>query len=485
MSVTPEHYLLVVSLLIFIGILAGKIGTRFGLPALLLFLFTGLIFGPETIGLKFLDTYSAQYIGVIALSVILFSGGMDTKTIDVHKVYREGLTLSTLGVIITTVIFGAFLYWMGKFSFTPLHLSFPISLLLAATMSSTDSASVFGILRSNNMHLKQNLRPTLELESGSNDPMAYMLTIALIQYITAGANVSGWDIVGNFMLQFAVGICMGMLLGRFAVYILNKINIDNYTLYPIILVCIVFFTYASTSFLKGNGYLAVYITGIIVGNKKLVHKKSIQRFFDGFTWLLQIILFITLGLLANIHEVFAVATFALLAGLFMIFMARPLAVFLCLIPFKGITFKGKAFLSWVGLRGAVPIIFATYPMMSNVPGADKLFNVVFFITFLSLLIQGSSIPRVAQWLKLDEIIEANPTLFGVKIPETTGAQMEERLVTERMLDGGNKLMEIDLKEEELVILVRRGDRYMVPKGKLELHSGDVLLIVSEKDTITE
>ena len=475
-----EPILLVGSILMLAGIMAGKVGTRFGVPALLLFLITGMIFGSAGLGIQYNDAGHTQFIGMIALTVILFFGGLETKFAEIRPILGPGITLSTLGVLLTTVCFGGFLYGLDQLGLAPVHFTFPIALLLAATMSSTDSASVFALLRSKNMHLKEGLRPILELESGSNDPMAYMLTIALIQYVTGGSEGSAGSILVTFLLQFSVGGLLGYVMGWLTVKLLNKANIGNEALYPILLLCVVFLTFSATTLLQGNGYLAVYIMGVLVGNKRVVHKKSIVTFFDGLTWLLQIALFIILGLFVDAHNLLPIAGFALLAGLFMIFVARPLAVQLCLVFFPSISMRGRWFLSWVGLRGAVPIIFATYPLMSQVEGAETLFNIVFFITLLSLLIQGSTMPAVARLLGLDEEVKNEVSLFGVEIPQHTGAKMVEREVTEEMLASGRRLMEIDLREEELVILVRRGDNYMVPKGKLVLEVGDVLLIVFEQ-----
>ena len=478
-----EPILLVGSILMLAGIMAGKVGTRFGVPALLLFLITGMIFGSAGLGIQYNDAGHTQFIGMVALTVILFFGGLETKFAEIRPILGPGITLSTLGVLLTTVCFGGFLYGLDQLGLAPVHFTFPIALLLAATMSSTDSASVFALLRSKNMHLKEGLRPILELESGSNDPMAYMLTIALIQYVTGGnEDGSMWSILVTFLLQFSVGGLLGYAMGWLTVKLLNKANIWNEALYPILLLCAVFLTFSATTLLQGNGYLAVYIMGVLVGNRKVVHKKSIITFFDGLTWLLQIALFIILGLFVDAHSLLPIAGFALLAGLFMIFVARPLAVHLCLVFFPSISMRGRWFLSWVGLRGAVPIIFATYPLMSQVEGAETLFNIVFFITLLSLLIQGSTMPAVARLLKLDEEAKNEVSLFGVEIPQHTGTKMVEREVTQEMLSSGRRLMEIDLREEELVILVRRGDNYMVPKGKLVLEIGDVLLIVFEQQT---
>lgn len=483
-SIAPEHFLLIGSIVLLVGIMAGKIGTKFGLPALLLFLATGVLFGSGGFGIQFDDAGSAQFVGVLALSIILFSGGMDTRFSDIKRVMGPGITLSTLGVVITTLVFGSILYLMGTIPVSPIHLTFPIALLLAATMSSTDSASVFALLNGRQMHLKEDLKPTLELESGSNDPMAYMLTIALIQFVSSGGG-SIWLIIGTLFMQFFLGGLIGSLMGRLSVFFLNRVDIYNDSLYPIVLLCMVFLTFAVTAVLGGNGYLAVYISGIIVGNSRLVHKKSIKTFFDGITWLVQIILFIMLGLLVNSENLLTVAPFALLAGLVMIFVARPLAVVVSLLPFKRYSIRGRVFLSWVGLRGAVPIIFATYPMMSDIQGAETLFNIVFFITILSLTIQGSSIGVVAKWLKLDEPVPDKKTFFGVEIPDEIGTKMEERKVTSEMIKEGSMLMDLDLKDEELVILVKRGSRFMVPKGKLELYPKDILLIVSDSTAVKE
>ena len=481
-SIAYEPILLVGSVLMLAGIMAGKVGTRFGVPALLLFLITGMLFGSSGLGIQYNDAGHTQFVGMVALTVILFFGGLETKFAEIRPILGPGITLSTLGVLLTTVCFGGFLYGLDQLGLAPVHFSFPIALLLAATMSSTDSASVFALLRSKNMHLKEGLRPILELESGSNDPMAYMLTIALIQYVTGGSEGSAGSILVTFLLQFSVGGLLGYVMGWLTVKLLNKANIGNEALYPILLLCVVFLTFSATTLLQGNGYLAVYIMGVLVGNKRVVHKKSIVTFFDGLTWLLQIALFIILGLFVDAHNLLPIAGFALLAGLFMIFIARPLAVQLCLVFFPSISMRGRWFLSWVGLRGAVPIIFATYPLMSQVEGAETLFHIVFFITLLSLLIQGSTMPAVARLLGLDEEVKNEVSLFGVEIPQHTGAKMVEREVTEEMLTSGRRLMEIDLREEELVILVRRGDDYMVPKGKLALQVGDVLLIVFEQHT---
>ncbi len=316
-----------------VGILAGKVGTRLGVPTLLVFLITGMIFGSFDLGFETGDTGKTQFFGTVALAVILFSGGFETKLSDIRPILAPGVVLSTLGVLLTTLFFGAFLYWLGTFEIFPIHLAFPTALLLAATISSTDSASVFGLLRSQNMHLKEGLKPILELESGSNDPMAYMLTVALIPLAQGHGGSSVVGILVTFLLQISVGTAMGYLAGKGATWFLNRVNIPNEALYPILIFCAIFLTFSATSLLNGNGFLAVYLMGMAMGNAKLIHKKSTMTFLDGMTWLLQIALFIMLGLYVDAKSLLGVAPFALLAGLFMIFVGRPLATYICLLFF--------------------------------------------------------------------------------------------------------------------------------------------------------
>ncbi|MBR4048239.1 MAG: potassium/proton antiporter [Bacteroides sp.] len=480
MIFTAGNILLIGSILLFVSIVVGKTGYRFGVPTLLLFLMVGMAFGSDGLGIQFHSAKEAQFIGMVALSIILFSGGMDTKFSDIKPVLAQGIVLSTVGVFLTALFAGLFIWWLSGMSWTNIHFPLISSLLLAATMSSTDSASVFAILRSQKINLKHNLRPMLELESGSNDPMAYMLTVVLIQ-LTQSANMGAMGIVGSFMIQFLVGAVAGYLLGKLAILMLNRLNIDNQALYPILLLSFVFFTFSLTDLLGGNGYLAVYIAGIMVGNARIMHRKEINTFMDGLTWLFQIIMFLCLGLLVNPHEMFEVALVALLIGLFMIVVARPLSIFICMLPFgKKVTLKSRLFVSWVGLRGAVPIIFATYPVVEQVPGADAIFNIVFFITIVSLIIQGTTVSRMANWLGLSMPMPKTGNEFGVELPEEIDSDLRDLTVTEELLARGTTLKEMNIPKGTLVMIVKRGDAYLVPNGQLQLELGDKLLLISEK-----
>ncbi len=479
MTITAENILLVGAILLFFSIFAGKTGYRFGVPTLLLFLVVGMLFGSEGIGIQFSNPKTAQFIGLVALSIILFSGGMDTKYEEIKPVAKEGVVLATAGVLLTALITGVFIFFVAKL-FPDSRMSFPVALLLASVMSSTDSASVFSILRSKGLKLKENLRPLLELESGSNDPMAYMLTLTLIQYIMAPQQPSIWMSVVTFMYQMAIGALAGFLLGKLCAHLLRRSSLWNESLYPILILAFTFFIFAFTDLIKGNGYLAVYIAGLVVGNSRFLHKKSVRNFFDGLTWLCQIIMFLALGLLVNPSELLPVTVIGLLIGVFMILVSRPLSVFLALTPFRGLSEKARAFTSWVGLRGAVPIIFATYPLIYGVPEAHIIFNIVFFITILSLMIQGTTIPIMARWLKLSVVQrKKSPSAFEMDFSEDIKSAMSEVIVNKSALQKGNTLMDIPLPDKTLVVMVKRKDAFFIPRGNTPLEEGDRLLIISD------
>ena len=472
--------LLMASIIFFFSIIAGKAGYRFGLPALLLFLGVGMLFGSDGLGIQFNSPQVAQYIGMLALSIILFSGGMDTKVSDIKPIATQGVLLATVGVLLTTLITGCFIYYVFQHFSNYVTLTFPESLLMAAVMSSTDSASVFSILRSKGVYLKERLRPTLELESGSNDPMAYMLTIALIQVVASGSDLHIGLVAKDLFVQFLFGGVIGFAFGKFAVWLINKVNLSNSSLYPILLLSLIFITFTTTDLLKGNGYLAVYIAGVVVGNTKLAFRKEINTFMNGLTWFFQIVMFLSLGLLVNPHEMIDVAVVALLIALFMIIIARPISVFACLLPFRNMSNRARCFVSWVGLRGAVPIIFATYPVVAGIPDSNQLFNIVFFITLLSLIFQGMTIAAGARALHLDLPQEKEGNEFGVELPDEIDSQLMDQTLTAEMLANGNRLMDMDIPKGTLVMLVKRGNQFIIPNGQVELHEGDKLLYISEK-----
>ncbi len=373
-----EFVLLILSLLFFASIFTDKIGYRFGVPALLLFLAVGMLFGPNGVGAWFgsdgigymLDVSSAQAIGTVALCVILFSGGLDTKIADIRPVFAPGLTLATVGVLLTCVISGVLIYYIFGWMHAIASVSIWSALLMAATMSSTDSASVFSILRTNGLKLKHNLRPLLELESGANDPMAYILTITLIEIVkNESMEISGLAIFQDILVQLVMGAVMGFLFGKFIVWLLNRADLSNESLYPIMVLTACIFIFAATYYLKGNPYLAVYIGGLIIGNSKFTRKRQTKSFFDGLTWLSQLVMFLMLGLMVRPVELFnpKVWLASFIISIVMMVFSRPISVLLCLLPFKQFKQADRLFVSWVGLKGAVPIIFAILCMANGFP----------------------------------------------------------------------------------------------------------------------
>jgi len=476
------NIILIGSILIFVSIMVGKTGSRFGIPSLLLFLIVGMVFGESCLDIiHFFNVDIAQFIGMIAWSIILFSGGMDTQFKDIKPILWQGVALSTIGVLLTAIVTGLFIFWISGFEFTNIYLPLATSVLLAATMSSTDSASVFNILRSQNINLKYNLKSTLELESGSNDPMAYMLTIALIQFITSSTLGIGGVLV-SFVLQFAIGGAVGFIIGTFAVKLINRIQLSIPSLYSLLLLSLIFFTFAITDMIKGNGYLAVYIAGMIIGNNKIVNQKEIATFMDGMTNMVQMIMFLSLGLLVKVNEMIEILPIGLAIGIFMILVGRPLSVFVTLLPFSKIKTKAKLFISWVGLRGAVPIIFATYPVVAGVEHSDQIFNIVFVITLMSLILQGMTIPSAARMLHIvDYSVKEKKNHFGMELPDEIDANLNEIVLTEEMLKYGNQLKTMHLPDRTLVIMIKRGERILIPNGSLELQIGDKLLFLSEEE----
>ena len=476
-DISGENVVLVGALLLFVAVMAGKVAYRFGAPALLLFLGVGMLFGLNFISYRSVEM--TQFVGMIALCIILFTGGMDTKFSEIKPIIGPGVVLATVGVVMTAFVLAGFVWlvapWLG------IEIPFALALLLASTMSSTDSASVFSILRSKKQGLKQNLRPLLELESGSNDPMAYMMPILLISVVSNTSSGVGLGMsVVFFVVQMVVGALSGYLIGRLAVWTITRIKLANHSLYSVLLLAFIFFSFAFTDLIKGNGYLAVYLSGLVIGNHKLEQKRPLTVFFDGFTWLMQIVMFLTLGLFVNSNELLEPRVLILggLVGAFMILVARPLTVFTCLLPFRKFTTKARLYVSWVGLRGAVPILFAIYPLMAHVENAGLLFNVVFLGTIISLLVQGTTVSGMANLLGL--AYEERESAFSVDMHQDMKSALTEVEVNETMLESGHTLKDITLPENTLVMMVCRDGEYFVPQGKTELKLGDKLLVISDR-----
>jgi cell volume regulation protein A len=394
---------------------------------------------------------------------------------------RQGALLSTLGVFMTSILTALFIYFVAGKWIGPLGASFLGCFLLSAVMSSTDSASVFSVLRGKRMHLRENLSPMLELESGSNDPMAYVLTIILVQVLTSSKHTGSMAMLGTgawvLLVQIVVGFLIGLGVGFGAKWILERVKLPSNALYSVMILSIGFFANGIASLLFGNGLLALYIAAIVIGNRaNIPMKRDVLKFFDGMTWLMQLLMFLMLGLLARPSQFSSIAWPALMIGLFMMFIARPLSVFLCLAPFKDLSFKAKAFASWVGLKGAGPILFALCPVVAGLDGATEIFNIVFFITLISLLVQGMTLSPAGRWLKLSYDDDPEVETFGMEIPDEMG-MLRDHTVSEDDLVNGNTLRDLHLPHGIRVMMVRREDRFLVPHGSMPLQPDDHLIII--------
>ena len=472
MVLTAENILFTVSLLIIVSIFASKAAGKIGIPVLLFFLGIGMLAGSDGIGyISFSDPSIAQFLGITALIFILFSGGIDTDWKDVRPVLGPGTVLSTIGVLLTALIVGAFAYWVADFTFQE-------GLLLGAIVSSTDAAAVFSILRNKNMGLKGNLKPLLELESGSNDPMAYFLTIGMTSLITIEGFTIG-ELIPDFFLQMGVGGIAGYGLGKGIVFLINKIRLQYEGLYPVLMLGLVIMAYIIVNKIGGNGFLGVYIAGLTVGNARMVHKGSLFKFFDGVEWLMQIIMFITLGLLVFPSQILPVVGVGTLISLFLIFVARPVAVFLSLMFFK-FKLREKLYISWVGLRGAVPIVFATYPLLAGIEKSNMIFNIVFFIVLSSVAIQATTLPHIARLLHLSvrEKIKKRPLLDIEE--DFKNALVELELPSNSTIDG-KKILELGFPQTCLIVLINRGSKFITPNGFTKVRNGDRLMVMMESE----
>jgi cell volume regulation protein A len=472
MFIEDENILLIGSVLLLISIIAGKTTKRLGVPTLIFFLIVGILAGSEGIGgIRFENAALAQLIGIVALNFILFSGGMDTHWQSIRPILWRGVALSTLGVFITAFSVGAFVYFV--FGFTLME-----GLLLGAIVSATDAAAVFSILRNKGIGLKGYLRPVLELESGSNDPMAYFLTISLTS-IVAGGSADFSELVLNFFKEFILGGAIGFVMGRGSVWLINNIKMETEGLYPVLTLGLAMFTYSVTHALGGNGFLAIYLCALIIGNSNMVHKRSLIKFYDGQAWLMQIILFLTLGLLVFPSRIVPLIGMGLLISAFLIFIARPLGVFMSLSFFKS-NIRSKLFISWVGLRGSVPIVFATYPLLAGIPKADLIFNLVFFISITSVLLQGTTLAYVARLLHVTVPPKARRRIgLDFESTDKIKSEMHEIMLAENSKAVNKRIVDLGVPATVNILAIRRGAVYIAPVGSTKLLASDVLHVLAE------
>jgi len=477
-TVTPENILLIASVLIFISVLAGKTSFRIGVPTLILFLAVGMLAGSEGIGkIPFDDPGLAKFIGIVALNFILFSGGFETDWNSVKPIMWQGIALSVMGVLLTALSIGLFVWWVTDFTIYE-------GLLLGAIVSSTDAAAVFSILRSKSLALKGHIRPTLEFESGSNDPMAYILTIVFIGLVQNGEQ-SFWPVLLMFFTQLLLGGAFGYLFGLGSKYVINHIKLDYEGLYPVLSITLMILTYSVTTAIGGNGFLAVYISALYLGHQDLMHKRTIMKMFDGLAWLMQIILFVVLGLLVFPSHIVPVIGIGLLVSAFLIFIARPVSTFLILAFFRVRT-RTKLFISWVGLRGAVPIVFATYPLMAGLEKAEMIFNIVFFISLTSVLLQGTTVPLVAKWLHVSLPARVKTvTAADVLLSEPMNSEFAEFTIAPESVVAGMKIIDLGFPQNARIAMIKRENKYLIPDGMTVIQPGDRLIVLAGSKNILE
>lgn len=461
-------------LVLLICIISSKVFYKWGVPVLLVFIIIGMLFGSDGIGGIYFDNYDITYtLSSIALVFIMFYGGFCTEWKKAKSIAKPAITLSTLGVVITAGLTGLFCHYVLKTSMIE-------GLLLGCVVASTDAASVMSILRSRNLKLKHNIDTLVEFESGSNDPTAYMLTSIMIMLMTSSEPL-GIGLFAMIFKQIVFGVLVGLILSKIAVYILRKVEFEIEGLYPIFIVAVALLSYAVCEYIGGNGYLSVFIAGISIGNSKIPHKKSLNHFLDGSSWIMQIMLFFMLGLLAFPSQILHVAVEGIAISLFLIIIGRPIAVFLILTPFK-IPLKEQAFISWVGLRGAASLVFAIYAVIGTSAMESDIFHIIFFVALFSVAIQGTLIPFFAKKLNLISEEEVKETK---KLKDRIKDYIFEIKIGDNNKIAKNAIMDLDIPDEILIVMIKRNDKVIIPKGFTVIEPNDVMVLTSENKDVVD
>ena len=468
-----EIVLFATSILLLVSVFASKLSAKISLPALALFLGIGMLAGSEGIGnIYFDDPQIAQSLGVIALIFILFSGGLDTSFAKIQPIIGRGILLSTLGVLITALVVAGFVLIL--LDFPPAE-----AFLVGAIVAATDAAAVFSILGTQKIALKGNTIPLLELESGSNDPMAIFLTIAAIEIIQEPQN-SLLSLIMIFIQQMSIALVFGFVIGYFASRVINRLRLGADGLYPVFTSAVVLLAFASTALLGGSGFLAVYIVGLIMANQNFVHKNSLMDFHDGLSWLMQIIMFLSLGLLVFPSQLPPIALSGIIIAIVLIFIGRPISVFVLLL-FSQFDFRDKLMISWVGLRGATPIVLSTFPVLAGIPDSDTIFNIVFFVVLLSVLLQGSTLIAFAKYLNIT--VPYNSQLqhpFELRPNHDIRSDLVEITISADSPAIDRQIVNLGLPDVSLIVLISRNQDILVPNGNTIIEEGDILLVLVDK-----
>ncbi|MCA8863405.1 MULTISPECIES: potassium/proton antiporter [unclassified Halomonas] len=470
-----DHLILLAAILILVGIVSSKLSARLGLPVLVLFLVIGMLAGESGIGgIAFDNPAGAHALGTLALAMILFDGGLQTPTASIKKVWKPASLLATLGVLITALITGlAAAYILGL----PLLEGF----LLGAIVGSTDAAAVFSLLRNAGIHINKKLKSTLEIESASNDPMAIFLTVGLLEVLVNNMQ-PGTGLLKLFILQMGLGGLVGLGVGWVSVKLINRIHLVASGLYPVMVAACGFLSFGISANLGGSGFLAIFLTGVFIGNHRIAFQRSTFLFHDGLAWLSQIVMFVVLGLLINPVSLLDVWLEGLLIAAVLILIARPIAVFPIMKLF-GFNARETSLVAWVGLRGSVPIILAIFPLMFGLEGAELIFNVVFFVVLISATIQGTTLPIVARKLRLTEMPPAVPAAsLEITALEEVDADIVEYTLSDHPRAAGRRLSQMALPDTTVVAMITRGKDVIPPRGSTELMAGDHLFVVLRPET---
>lgn len=472
MPVDLMNNILILGALIVASVLASKITSKFGIPILLVFIVVGMVSGSDGLGGIYFDNSKiAQILGTFSLILILFSGGLNTKLTDVKVVFKEVGLLSTLGVVISTAITGVVVHYL-------LGWAWLASFLLGAVISSTDAAAVFGVFRGKNLGLKPKVQSLLEFESGSNDPMAVLITINLITIMTTSENLVWTSLIFKLFSQFTLGLIFGWALALFVVKMINLLDLESEGLYPVLTLTGSICIYALSEYCGGNGFLAVYIAGITMSSKRYFSKKTLSLFHDGLSWVAQCIMFLTLGLLVYPTALSPVAFSGVFLVIVLAFIARPLSVGIILYWFK-YSWREILFISWGGLRGAVPIILATYTLVDGIEESNLIFNLVFFVVLASMTLQGMSLEWVAKKLKVQE------ENLGPMFAPFFSTALHRDFISYDILPGskliGTAILELNLPEDILVVLIKRKGKEFIPRGSTEFAAGDQIICLSNQN----
>lgn len=463
-----------IAVLLLASVVASKASGRFGVPALLVFLVIGMLAGSDGPGgIEFDSPRAAQSLGIVALALILFAGGLDTRWPNVRPVLRESLILSTAGVGLTAVL-------VAVCAQLVLHLTFLEGMLLGSIVSSTDAAAVFGILRSKNLSLPNRLRSLLEFESGSNDPMAVFLTVGMITLISQpGFGLGGLTLM--FLKQMSLGGAIGYGMGKAIVVVVNRLELEYEGLYPAMTLALALLTYSLAAVAGGNGFLAVYLAAMVLGNSDFLHKRSLIRFHDGLAWLMQIAMFLTLGMQVFPSRLRSVTVPSLVIAMILIFLARPVSVLLLTLGSR-LGWRERTLVAWVGLRGAAPIVLATFPLLAGISRASLMFDVVFFIVLTSALMQGTTIGWIAERLGLAER-DSHLHVDPLELVSNGERDIFEFPIDRASPAEGKRIVDMNLPPNTLVLLVERGGTHIIPRGGTTIQQGDHLLILATKDQI--